>query len=81
MFGAARKEELLRAEGANLDEVDALARAGVHFVASDTTGVVCFPTCRDARRITPAHRHGFRTLDAAVADGYRPCRTCRPAVA
>jgi O-6-methylguanine DNA methyltransferase len=80
MFGAGPKDELLRGEDVNLDEVEALALRGVHYLASDTTGIVCFPTCRDARRITPAHRHGFRTLDQAVADGYRPCRTCRPAV-
>lgn len=81
MFGPSRKEQLLRGEHVNLDEAEALARAGVHYVASDTTGIVCFPTCRDARRITPAHRHGFRTLDRAVAAGFRPCRTCRPAPA
>jgi methylphosphotriester-DNA--protein-cysteine methyltransferase len=40
---------------------------------------VCFPTCHNARRITAAHRHGFRSLAQARAAGYRPCRTCRPA--
>lgn len=80
MFGPARKEELLRHEEANVDEVGEYARIGVHYLGSDTTGVVCFPTCHDARRITPAHRQGFRTLNAAVAAGYRPCRTCRPVV-
>jgi O-6-methylguanine DNA methyltransferase len=81
MFGSERKAELLRAEHTNLDEFDALARDGVHYVASDTTGIVCFPTCRDARRITPTHRHGFATVAAAQRAGYRPCRTCRPAAA
>jgi O-6-methylguanine DNA methyltransferase len=80
MFGPAHKAQLLRGEHVDLDEVAALARAGVHYLASDTTGIVCFPTCRDARRITPAHRHGFRTIAGAVAAGYRPCRSCRPAV-
>jgi len=79
MFGPARKTELLRGERVDLDAVAALARAGVHYLASDTTGIVCFPTCRDARRITPAHRHGFRSVGSALAAGYRPCRTCRPA--
>ncbi|MGC1734369.1 MAG: methylated-DNA--[protein]-cysteine S-methyltransferase [Pseudonocardiaceae bacterium] len=78
MFGSTHKEQLLRAEQMNVDEVAALARQGVHFVGSDTTGVVCFPTCPPARRITPAHRHGFRTAAAALAAGYRPCHHCRP---
>ncbi|WP_232661739.1 methylated-DNA--[protein]-cysteine S-methyltransferase [Pseudonocardia sp. TRM90224] len=81
LFGGERKKQLLRAESVNLDEVAAFARAGVHFIGSDTTGVVCFPTCHNARRITPAHRHGFRTLATAVRDGYRPCKRCRPGVA
>ncbi|WP_082398833.1 MULTISPECIES: methylated-DNA--[protein]-cysteine S-methyltransferase [unclassified Pseudonocardia] len=81
MFGTGRKAELLTAEGADLDELATLARTGVHYLASDTTGIVCFPTCRDARRITGAHRHGFTTLDDARRAGYRPCRTCRPAAA
>ena len=78
MFGPAQKEQLLRAEGANLDEVAELAAHGVHYLGSDTTGVVCLPTCRDARRITAPHRHGFRTFADATAAGYRPCLHCRP---
>lgn len=80
MFGPSRKEELLRAERVNLEEVATLAARGVHYLGSDTTGVVCFPTCPHARRITPAHRHGFRAIGTALAAGYRPCRRCRPAV-
>ncbi|MGH4013786.1 MAG: methylated-DNA--[protein]-cysteine S-methyltransferase [Pseudonocardiaceae bacterium] len=80
MFGPAHKEQLLRGEDANLDEVAEYARQGVHYLGSDTTGIVCFPTCHHARRITAAHRHGFRTIGSAQACGYRPCRTCRPAV-
>jgi hypothetical protein len=81
MFGPAHKHELLAAEGANLDDAADLARRGVHYLGSDTTGIVCFPTCHQARRITPAHRAGFATVGAAIAAGYRPCRSCRPAQA
>lgn len=80
MFGPAHKEDLLRAEQVNLDEVEALARQGTHLVGSDTTRVVCFPTCHHARRITPVHRNGFRTITAAIAAGYRPCQHCRPTI-
>lgn len=79
VFGAEAKEEVLRAEGVDLDRMRDLAGANVFYLASDTTGVVCFPTCHNARRITPAHRHGFRSLAQARQAGYRPCRTCRPA--
>ena len=48
-------------------------------VGSDTTGVVCYPSCHQARRITAAHRVGFRSVAQAVAAGYRPCGHCRPA--
>ncbi|NRQ33145.1 methylated-DNA--[protein]-cysteine S-methyltransferase [Nonomuraea sp. NN258] len=81
VFGASTKERLLTAEGADLDRVRELAGERVFYLASDTTGVVCFPTCHNARRITPAHRHGFRTLAQARAAGYRPCRVCKPALA
>lgn len=81
MFGPAQKESLLRGEDVNVDEVIELAARGVHYLGSDTTAVVCFPTCHNARRITPAHRHGFPTMTAAAAAGYRPCRHCRPAAA
>jgi O-6-methylguanine DNA methyltransferase len=79
VFGSSVKESLLRAEEVDLDEVRALARAGVHYIGSDTTGIVCFPTCPHGRRITAAHRHGFRSMEEAKAAGYRPCRYCRPA--
>lgn len=80
LFGTGPKEQLLRAENVNVDEVRALAHDGVHYLGSDSTGVVCFPTCRHARRITRAHRHGFRTVATALQAGYRPCRHCRPAL-
>ena len=78
VFGTPRKEALLRLEGANLDEVRDLAAAGTRYLASDTTGVVCFPSCRNARRITTAHRHGFASLVAAGGAGFRPCLHCLP---
>lgn len=80
IFGSAQKEQLLREEGVNVDEIADLANNGVHYLASDTTNIVCFPTCSDARRITAQHRHEFGTLAQAFEAGYRPCQHCRPAV-
>jgi methylated-DNA-[protein]-cysteine S-methyltransferase len=78
-FGPEVKERLLTAEEVDLHEQHRLAVSGVHFLASDTTGMVCYPTCHNARRITPSHRVGFRSLTEAMDAGYRPCRHCRPA--
>jgi O-6-methylguanine DNA methyltransferase len=78
VFGAETKSQLLTVEGANLAEVRELARRGVRYLASDTTGVVCFPSCSHARRITPAHRQGFASVAAAQLAGYRPCQHCQP---
>lgn len=81
VFGTELKERLLRAEQVNLDEMRELARDNVYYLGSETTGIVCYPTCADARRITHEHRRGFRTVEQAARAGYRPCKRCRPAVA
>lgn len=72
------KRALLDGEGTNIGELYELGRHGVHYLASDTTGVVCFPTCPNARRITEAHRQGFRSMRHAEHAGYHPCQHCRP---
>lgn len=81
IFGPEAKTRLLDAEGVDLGGLTDLARHGVHYLASDTTGVVCLPTCANARRITPEHRHGFGTLGQAERAGYRLCQVCRPGAA
>lgn len=78
-FGPQLKVELLQAEEVNLDETRQLGRRGVHYLASDTTGVFCYPSCMHAGRIRPAHRVELADVVAATRAGYRPCRHCRPA--
>jgi len=76
--GPGNKRTILRAEGLDPDGFETEARAGIRYIGSDTTHVVCLPTCHHARRITAAHRVPFRSFDRASAAGYRPCRSCRP---
>jgi len=78
VFGPVTKRDLLDAEGTNIGEVYELARNDIHYVGSDTTGIVCFPTCPNARRITTPHRHGFHSITEARTAGYRPCQHCQP---
>ncbi|HEY2917268.1 MAG TPA: methylated-DNA--[protein]-cysteine S-methyltransferase [Candidatus Limnocylindrales bacterium] len=76
--GPDNKRRILAAEGLDPDWLEREATAGVRFIGSDTTHIVCHPTCHDARRVTPRHRVPFASLAAARAAGYRPCRHCRP---
>lgn len=77
--GPGAKRTILAAEGLDPDELETGARSGRRYLGSDTTHIVCLPTCHNARRITPRHRVPFRSLAAAVTAGYRACRECRPA--
>ena len=77
--GPLNKRTILAAEGLDPDGLEAMARTGIRYVGSDTTHIVCLPTCHNAKRITAAHRVPFRSLGRAAATGYRPCRACRPA--
>jgi len=76
--GPQNKRRILAAEGLDPDGLEAEAAAGVRYIGSDTTHIVCHPTCRDAKRVTARHRIPFASLRAAVASGYRACKHCRP---
>jgi len=78
MGGPDAKRRVLSSEGLDTRWLEAEAAAGHRFTGSDTTHIVCNPTCRDARRVTPQHRVTFASLGAAASAGYRPCLHCRP---
>jgi O-6-methylguanine DNA methyltransferase len=76
--GPGNKRTVLAAEGLDPDALEDAARRGERLIGSDTTHIVCWPTCRHARRVTAAHRVPFRSLRDAATAGYRPCKVCRP---
>ncbi|HEU4671682.1 MAG TPA: methylated-DNA--[protein]-cysteine S-methyltransferase [Candidatus Limnocylindrales bacterium] len=78
MGGPEVKRLVLSTEGVDLDGLVELAAGGIRYVGSDTTRIVCHPTCHHARRVQARHLVRFRSLPEAVAAGYRPCRICRP---
>jgi O-6-methylguanine DNA methyltransferase len=78
MGGPDAKRRILAAEGLDTRALEADAAAGRRYTGSDTTHIVCHPTCRDARRVTDRHKVSFPNLSAAAAAGYRPCKHCRP---
>lgn len=77
-FGSPMKRELLRREGVDVDSLEKLARGGVRYIGSRTTKIVCFPTCRDAKRIREENRVPFRGAEQAREKGFRPCLHCQP---
>jgi O-6-methylguanine DNA methyltransferase len=76
--GPQNKRTILRSEGLDPDGMEALARSGVRYFGSDTTRIMCLPTCRHAKRVTDPHRMLFRSYQAGLAKGYRACKVCRP---
>jgi O-6-methylguanine DNA methyltransferase len=76
--GPHNKRTILAAEGLDPSALEDAARRGERLVGSDTTHIVCWPTCRHAKRVTPQHKVSFRSLGEAGARGYRPCKVCRP---
>ena len=80
-LGSDAKRTVLQAEGVDVDRLEALARAGIRYIGSDTTRIFCLPTCHNARRIRPVHTVPFPSGPDAIAAGYRPCRDCRPRAA
>ena len=79
--GPHNKRTILAGEGADPDQLEALARAGVRYFGSDTTRIYCLPTCHDARRVTERHLVHFPSARVAAKAGYRPCKHCRPLAA
>jgi O-6-methylguanine DNA methyltransferase len=77
-FGSHVKRELLLREGVPMDELDELARRRVRFLGCKSTGIYCFPTCRDARRMLPSNRVPLADEAEAGRAGFRPCLHCRP---
>ncbi len=76
--GPGNKRTILSAEGLDPTAMEAAARGGERLSGSTTTRIVCWPTCRHARRVQDRYRVSFRSLGEARAKGYRPCKICRP---
>lgn len=76
--GPGNKRTILASEGLDPVALEDAARRGERLTGSTTTRIVCWPTCRHARRTQDRYRVSFRSLGEADAMGYRPCKVCRP---
>lgn len=48
------------------------------YVASKKSNVFHRPDCKWAKRISPENLIGFDSIEEAIKNGRRPCRSCRP---
>ena len=76
--GPRNKRTVLAAEGLDPEAMETAARRGERLSGSTTTRIVCWPTCRHAKRVQGRYKVSFRSLREARAMGYRPCKICRP---
>ena len=76
--GPGNKRTILAAEGLDPDALEDAARRGERLSGSTTTRIVCWPTCRHARRIQDRYRVAFRSLREAGEPGYRPVQGLPP---
>jgi O-6-methylguanine DNA methyltransferase len=76
--GPRNKRTILAEEGLDPAAMEDAARRGERLSGSTTTRIVCWPTCRHARRVQDRYRVTFRSLREAGDRGYRPCKVCRP---
>ena len=76
--GPDNKRTILAAEGLDPEGLENAARRGERLSGSSTTKIVCWPTCRHARRTQDRYRVAFRSLREAGEKGYRACKVCRP---
>jgi O-6-methylguanine DNA methyltransferase len=76
--GPGNKRTILAAEGLDPSALEDAARRGERLSGSTTTRIVCWPTCRHARRTQDRYRVAFRSLREAGEMGFRPCKVCRP---
>ncbi len=76
--GPDNKVDLLEHEGTRPGWLEGLAAQHVRFRGDSSTGVVCHPTCHAVRRSEKANVVGFRSLKAAMDEGFLACEVCRP---
>jgi O-6-methylguanine DNA methyltransferase len=81
MGGPRNKRMLLEAEGARPATLEKLAASRIRFFGNSEERYFCFPTCGGISSLMRENRVHFASQHEALAAGYHPCETCRPAAA
>jgi O-6-methylguanine DNA methyltransferase len=78
--GSLSKDRILHYEGVDVEGLQSLASEGIRLQGCRSTKIYCLPTCYSGKHMQDRNRVYFHSPDEAVAQGYRPCKLCRPAV-
>jgi O-6-methylguanine DNA methyltransferase len=78
--GPEAKRAILTMEGVRLKRLEEMARAGYRYQGVRTTKIFCYPTCHSGRHALEKNIVWLHDEANARAEGFRPCKVCRPAV-
>jgi O-6-methylguanine DNA methyltransferase len=81
MGGSRNKRTLLEIEGAHPETIERLAAKGIRYLGNEKGRHFCYPTCGGIETLVLENKVAFRSEREAVAAGYLPCESCRPAMA
>jgi O-6-methylguanine DNA methyltransferase len=77
--GSRVKRTLLEVEGAEPATIERLAAKGIRYLGNEKQRYYCYPSCGGTKSLVESNRIPFHNEREALAAGYHPCETCRPA--
>jgi O-6-methylguanine DNA methyltransferase len=77
--GSRVKRTLLEVEGAEPATIERLAARGIRYLGNEKERYYCYPSCGGTKSLVKSNRIPFHNEREALAAGYHPCQTCRPA--
>lgn len=79
MGGTKVKRALLKVEDVEPEMIENLASKGIRYLGNETKRYYCYPTCGGTRTLVLSNKVLFHNEHEALAAGYHPCKSCRPA--
>jgi len=79
MGGSRIKRALLEVEDVEPGIIERLGASGIRYLGNEKKRYYCYPTCGGTRSLVLANKVPFHDEKEALAAGYHPCKSCRPA--
>ena len=59
--------------------IEQLAARGIRYLGNEEKRYYCYPTCGGTKTLVLSNKVPFHNEREALAAGYHPCKSCRPA--